>query len=485
MFHHPSVLPVSVLASAAALTVPDAASAAGFTQPRTISGQDSAYDYVLAAVAPTGRTAIVYEREIRVNRRSREQARLVLGPSPDRLSPPATLRLPGVSAGAKLSVTRLLARRDGGFVLCATAGKVQGCSIAPPGGGFGPLVKLPGAPTSLAAEVRPDGSVVLMRSTQVQTPDGMITGTTSRLSFLSSDGQLSPEREIPRSSDEQDYNGTLDRHTVLDDGTVVIAANGPDPKDKEGTVLGIRLLPPGAGAFGPIIAVPGTPSDNNIELIGGPTLTVAYRAGRGSDASQTKVVRRAADGTFSSELGIPGSGASAVERSSASASIVPLPSGELFAITTRTTTANGDFDCLNPVTGRVGSGPLAPLGKTVPDVRLSTRGQIAFDADAAVLDDGTVIAAWQNGVNEGGARRAEVAVRGPGATTFGPNQRLSSLILGDHPLLVSGGTHALLLWLAEPRGKATDWPVVASSLTKTGPYARQAPLAKHPGTACE
>lgn len=474
---------LSTLAVAAALVAPGGARAAAFGEPTTVSGRDDVAN-ARAVIAPDGRTAIVYSQEVRVGRRYRTVYRLATGPAPDRLGPATPLTIEGVVPSARIGVATLLARRDGAFVLCGAVGRTQGCAIAPPGGGFGRFIELPGPAQDLTAVARPDGSVVLIRSQTTTTSKGIITSTTTVVSTLSADGVLGPEQPLPRSRDEQSFNVNDLGAVALDDGTVAIQANLPAPGRRDGTQLGIRLMAPGATTFGPVVTVPGQPYDNNIDLLGGPLLTVTYLAnGSGLFAGEpfeVHAVRRRADGTFEPERVVPG------DRRGVSASVVPLPSGELFAVTTRTTTADGDQDCLNPVTGRIGSGTLVLPSARGVNRRLSTRGQIAFRGQGAALADGTVIAAWQNGVNASGVLRAEVAVRRPGASTFAPSQRLAPLI-DDYAgvQLVTGGNHAMLLWLAPPRRGSSASRLVVSALRASGPYARQAPLAKRPETACE
>ncbi|MDQ8045707.1 MAG: hypothetical protein AAGC46_13290 [Solirubrobacteraceae bacterium] len=468
---------------ALAVAVPGQAAAAGFAPPVRISGHDQVHGATTVAVAPTGRTMVLYDRERQVGQRDVVDARVVVGAAPDVLSRPAPLRVPGAPKGIRADSTQLFARQDGSFVLCLSTRTRQGCAVAPPTGGFGRFVRLPGTPKGMTALPRPDGSVVLLRSQVHERPGsaGIIDGTDLSVTVLGTDGRLGPEQVVSRSQDEQDYNGVPATTATAADGTIAIAANMPAVPGKLGRVrLGIRLLAPGADTFGPIVAVPAPLlDDNNIELLGGPAITVEYRTGDPFDQFDEHFVPRNADGTFAPTLELPGAVAGAVDGT-----VVTLPGGGLFAVTSRVTTGAEDQDCFNPVTGVVGSGALTPEGQRTPSTQLSTRGQIAWHERALALTDGTVIAAWHDGVNEAGDRRVEASVRTPGAPRFTTGQRLAPLLgYSGEPILAGAGPHAALVWPTSTAGHPDG--LVLSVYRTGGPYAKSAPLPKHPGTSCD
>lgn len=476
--HAPCAL--ATLAAFTSLAVPAAAQAGGFGAPQMISGRDDV-SYPTVVMTPTGRTAVRYTRRTEVRGRDRYSMRVALGPSPSQLGRPGPLRLPaGALPAARLEGASLFPRPDGGFLLCTVQGRTQGCSVAPGAGGFGPLIPLPGKPAGLSAVVRPDGTAVLLRSTQTER-NGTVTNRRTSVTILSADGRPGPERPLVRSEEELSYNPNSPELAVAGDGTVAIAANLHAQGTQYDTQLGIRVLPPGGDTFGPRLVVPGKPLDNNISLLSGPRITIAYGADRlegSSDDFDTRALQLLPDGTFGPTLALPGSDARDV-----SGTVLPLPDGQLFAVTSRTATADGDQDCLNPVLGVIGSGVLAPLGTANPSTQLSVPGQIAWHEQAVALADGTLIAAWHDGINAAGDRRVDTAVRTPGAANFSPSRRMPRILWYEEPVLAGGGNQATLAWLVEGKGNRTS--LVVSAYRTTAPYAKFVPLPKHPETSCD
>lgn len=476
--HLPRACGLSIIAAA---LVPAHGLAAGFSPPAKISGSDAA-SFPSVAIAPSGRTVVLYTADIGRNGRSREAQRIATGPTPDGLGRPVPLRIPGVPVRTRLSAGSLLARPDGSFVLCLNAGRTQGCSLIAPTGEIGRFNPLPRRKVGWSpAVVRPDGSTVLLRS--VRHGKNVITSTDLSSLVLGADGRPGPERPVVRSADEQAFNPNDPSAAVAADGTVAITANLPAVSGKvDRTRLGIRIMQPGSDAFGPVVTVPGVPSDNNISLLSGPTITVGYQAAQpGSyDQLDERYVPLRPDGTFGPTLALPGSGSGNV-----AGSVVPLSDGQLFAVTSRVGYDADDQDCFNPITGEIGAGPLAPAASPAPSARLSTPGQIAWHQQAVALSDGTVIAAWHDGVNTRGDRRVEASVRVPGAADFTKGQRLPGLLFADEPILVAGGGYAALLWSVDRRGQRFGGSLVMSTYRTLGPYAKSAPLARRPGTSCD
>ncbi|MDO9354138.1 MAG: hypothetical protein Q7T55_10610 [Solirubrobacteraceae bacterium] len=472
-----------------ALAIPASASAAGFGAPVKISGKDDLYTDPMAVMAPSGRTALLYGRGR--GQGTRLQYRLALGDSADRLSAPRTLTLPGTPAGARFLGAELLARTDGTFVLCLTritrTGKSQGCSIAPPGQSFGALATLPGPPTSLRAIARPDGTTVLLRTNTRSTPNSRVKQVSSTMLTLDASGRPGPERPFVRTKDEFDFNLSFSDErdaAVLTDGTIAIRANYPDPKDRDTTRLGIRLMAPGADAFGPIVPVPGILASNDIALVGGPVLTVSYRTTEAPGLNGPDVVRavqRRPDGTFGPTLTVPGPQPRSYEDY-LSAALGVQPDGGLFTVTARTEPDPDYPDCDFLVSGAVSTGAFTPVGQPGTEQVLSDPKQIALQPQAASLADGTAIAAWQEGLGESGLRRVVVAIRPAGATSFNRPRRLPQVTASPSLVtLLAAGEHAALVWQAEDR----DHSVVVSTLRSAPPYAAFVPPARHPGTSCE
>lgn len=489
-----SLRPLITLAAAAACggALPAVSEAAGFTESVVISGGDDA-SAPRAVIAPNGRTAVLWEREIKVGRRYRSQWRLAVGPNPGSVERAKTMTLAGATHGYESPAPFLIARPDGALVLCVRTGPTKGCAIAPPDGDFGPVTDVRAGKRGFSAVVRPDNSLVIVYASRDVTADGHVTGTQIATATLSPTGVLGAERALDRSKDEQAYNGAVEPF-VAADGTVAVQASLPVPTRRGRIQVGVRLMAPGTDAFGPVVAIPGAVQEyNDVRLTGGRQLTVAYSAPpEGSKKNASPVQRVLAlqpDASFSAPLLFPTTNTrlGGVAWGAIGGPIVALPNGGLFGISARSTTAEGDADCLNPVTGEIAAGPLGAAAASAQ--RLSTLGQVAVYPDAAALDDGTVIASWVDGAGEGsGAYRVEASVRTPGATAFSAGQRLPSIGNDTEHLLVSGGNTAALIWTTwrkTPGHSSRRQAVMLSRYAASGPVARQAALPKHPGTSCD
>lgn len=452
-----------------------------------VSGTDDASAPQLA-IAPNGRAAVVYDA---YTSRGGE-TRVAIGPSPDRIGPARTL--PGALASSGDVSPRLLARSDGGFVLCNSGHRYRRrnldvCAIAPPNGDFGePRVirSLPaGAEGGFSAVVRPDSSVVFLLTRTTQHADGTSIHTDSAVATMNAAGEVGPEQPFPREQSEIPYSSGTDL-AVADDGTVATSAlvSGAGP----GSRPGIRLMPPGSLAFGPVIPVSPDPFDYRMTITGGRQLIVQFvKAGTALGTRRVNEivpVNPAASvvpplvPAIAPPLTLPGTKVGY-------GAVAPLPGGGLFAATSTTRTEPGDSDCYNPVAGTVATGPLPPLGSRGAATRLSTRGQIALYPQVVALDDGTVITQWLDAADFDGSARVEAAVRAPGAALPARPQSLAPFaLLSGATALAAAGNHAAVVW-ETVGGPDRPGHVVVSTLRDAAPYAPQARLPKDPEAPCD
>ena len=485
-------LPV-VAGIAAVLAAPTGAAAAGFAQPVSASGRDDAYDPQVA-IAPNGRTAVLSKREVRRGRGWLTQYRAAIGPSPSELGPAKTVGAGwrAAASDATAPMAELLARPDGGFVACFSDYSrhqvaVEGCSIAQPTGEFGALDIVRRIPQygdhGMAATVLSDSSVVLLLTRTLSGADGPVVKTASSFITLGAGGDLRREHPINRTQLEQSYN-TATPIVATANGTIAIPAVAPLPGGRSGVRAAVRVKPPGADAFGRAIPVSDEPLKGSIWLGGRADLLVSFPTSpaEGGPSAQ-RVVSLAPDGSPGPALTLPGSQPADYLGAPVSP-VLELPGGELFAITGHVETDPEDSDCYNPVVGTVAAGlftqPGQPAATPAP---LSTKGQIALGPQGAVLDDGTVIAAWVNGANGYGQTRVEARIRAPGASAFGPSQPLAPLSKGEYFTLATGGDHAALAW--EIGGYGDPSRIVISDLRQVPPYAEGARLPRHPATNCD
>jgi hypothetical protein len=471
------------LALSAALLAPQTAGAAGFGQPTVISGHDviEGYERPAVAIAPSGRTAVLYDRHLRHGDRDTEQSRLIIARSPGELGPASTVDLGFAPT--------LLARPDGSFLLCTSTGSArlgltQGCRIAPPDGGFGPVHVLrtlaPKEQGDVRAVVRPDGSVVLIltRSHRINRV-GEYSPTVITVSAMSADGVFSPEQPLDDGASTSTSYLTGDAPVALADGTIVLSTYvGPGSKTRPA----IRWMPPDSTRFGPPIILRTEFLGDGPEVTGGSSPFVQFGISTSKYASEyypQRIQRLLPGGALGPAMTLPGAGADAETSGTA----LPLPGGDLLGITWFTATRNEDQDCLNPVVGSVSTGPLGTPDAPTTSTRLSPRNQIAINPNAAALADGTVIAVWEDAASTFGATRVQAAIRGPGAARFATAQSLPGF--GDQnygTTLVTGGSTAALLWPATGHGGKTH--LVLSALRTTGPYSARAPLPRHPAADC-
>lgn len=479
---------------AAATVAPSGAQAAAFGQPIKIAGNVET-DGIQMAIAPNGRTAVMFARDVSKGRRTRFGFRVAIGPSPDRLG--AGTKVPGVGDSSYVEGgPQLLARPDGGFVACyqddsrrATTTAV--CSTAPPTGGFGPptVVRRIARKDAggITAAMRADGTTVLLLTRLGAKINREKRRTYVGVSTLDAAGVVSPARETER-TDIGTYAVTTNTPLAVGpDGTVAIPA-GVEQKGKYVTnAPAIRLLAPGAEQFGPAIQVSpetlASPVDIHWSAAG---LVAQYTVeGRGgTDGYEQHFVRRAADGTFGPPLALPGAETNDY-RSTVSGTLAPLPGGDLLAIGGRVSSDEQDSDCFNPIAGTVAASALSPLDQTAAATSqpLSRRGQIALHPQAAVLGDGTVIASWENGANYYGGTRLAAAVRPTGATAFGAARALPYLTHEGGQVLAAGGNQAAIVWAA---GSPASRPnLMISTLRASGPYAKFTRLPTHPVTPCD
>lgn len=472
-----------VLAVLGVLALPAPAGAAGFSQPVVISGSDDARAPQVA-IAPNGRTAVLYARDVRRAGRWRTEYRAAIGPSPHQLGQPATVEA-GARADDGIARPTLVARADGGFAACfpdetSTKTAVIGCSVAPADGGFGPLRVLARGPRGDNASVRvaagPSGSLVALISRLPGEGDGRVAEESLTLLELEADGTVGPEASIATAETAaSDFTAPI---AVRADGTVVIAAS---------TVVAGRRVPavrqrlPGAAQFGPPVPIS---SEENVlgPRLSADGLTARFQTAdpKNPERSVTRVVQGQPDGSWGPTLALP----SVMGRRADWADLVPGSAGVPLAITSRTKTEPGDSDCYNQIWGVVHAGSVTPLG-SLPSAatRLSVPGQIALWPQGAATATGTQIAAWENAVSYQGYTRLEVRVRPAGAPAFLRSQVLPYLNLGGSVGLAAGGSEAALAWTAGGTGFRSQ--VVLSALQQAAPYANRARLPREPEAACD
>lgn len=468
------------------LLVPAAAGAAGFGAPAAVSGGDDAGEFQMV-IAPTGRTAVLYEREVRRGRRSRYEFRAAIGPSPDRLGAPFTVKA-GRRAASSDAYPTLLARPDGGFVACfpdlsERRATISGCSVAEPNGTFGALKVFDhfrrGDRAPLAAAMRPDGTTVLIGARPLGGPRARET----RVATLDPAGTMRILPSLIRRDDETDV-GSSTPIVATTDGTVAIPAVIHGNRRQGERRPAVRIMAPGTTAFGPVTAVGTERISYELDLASaGTSLMVRYVTdGAGDESYVQRLVRRAPDGSFSPPLAPPGS----QKRAMGSRYAIPfaLPSGEVLGITSYTQTREGDSDCFDPGFGQVSLGPLEPApGESASPTVLSASGQIALGPSAAAMADGTVIATWQDSSTDNASSRVEIAVRAPGATAFAAPQVMRRTIRFGAPLLAVGGDQAAVAWATELDESRSE--IVVASLRAQPPYAPQARRPSKPSADCD
>lgn len=440
------------------------ASAAGFTTPRAISPVRAAAGEPQVAVAPSGRTAVVWQQFDRQVLHGRYVASI--GAAPGRLGravPVAAIRRK-VDDGEDPT---LLALPGGGFALCFARTETRrrtsvGCTFASRSGGFGPFHVVSTRPSrevpALLAAPRPDGTLVVVTTRRVASARRAL-----RSAILRPSGTVRGARALA-TIESRPYD-VIDLATAAD-GTAAVSWTtlvGGVFSGHRAPVL--RLMARGTDRFGP--AVPfGAPAtiSSYVGVQGGRDLLVSYAGG---------VVRRRPDGTFEPPLELP-----RVGGEDADGSVAQLADGSLFGVGMAGRQGGDDCDAL--VRSAVGAGPLVPPGTRADAERLSVPRQIADGPLAETVRDGTVVAAW--GDRAGDPSRVEVAIRGARATSFGSPRPLPALAARSFAL-ATGGNEAVLAWLTGDRLMGPSH-VVVSHLVRKGPYAPAAPRPATPSAPC-
>lgn len=470
-------LPTALALATLAACAPGAAGAAeptgatggpAFGAPRAVSPRGGSVDSPQAAVAPGGRTTVLWRR---TGERSRDFAYVAaIGERAGALGRAAVVRA-GVRSARTVGGAQLLARPDGGFVACfgdnpRRGSAVVGCSIARPDGGFGPLrvverVRWQGRPT-IDAAVRSDGRTVVVSTHRVGGGRQAVRSTV-----------LSPAGRRLGVQDLGTVRG-IDRPSVAAGGDGTVAVGWSTGRvEGGGRVPTLRVMPPAATAFGaPVALAPEPTIGGNVVVHGGPALLVSYEPEASSGTPVQTRVAQLVPGT-----GAVLRGALPVEDDSV---VTQLLDGTPFGVVGRQVGA--ETDCSDVVSGRVDAGPLATPGTDWATAqRLSAPRQIALEPQAATMADGTVVATWRDAAGGDGRARIEAAVRPPGGP-FAPARALPLLSVRD-VALAAGGDQAVLAWVV---GSAPFGPshLVVSALRREPPYAAPAPLPRHPRASC-
>lgn len=472
---------ISVTAAAVA---PTAASASGFGAPIVVSGQDDARDPQVA-VAPNGRTAVLYSTEIRRRHRWIDTYSVAIGPSPTQLGP--ATRLNAASRATWDAPPQLMARPDGGFVVCVPNGRrtkvaVVGCTIAQPGGGFGPLQIVAQARRTaslhIAGAVRPDSSTLVLTTQTLRTAKSKPAQYRTSISTFGADGILHGGTSLDRTADELPLNSSPFTPTVTPDGTAAVPA--AITVDKNRQLPAVRLMPPGATQFGPPTAISSERLSDNLVLDGRAGLVATYWTQDRNGDGELRLTRLQG-GTWTPPLGQPRSQTDATWWTPTS-----LTGASPLAIGSATRTDPDDSDCFNQVFGEVSVAALTPVGgilKGTP-TRLSTPEQIADYPKIDALADGTVIANWQYAAGDASSSRVAVAIRPAGAPSFDAPQVFQlSGFFGWPTLLATGGNTAAIVW--EGPWRDVTHRVMISALRDAPPYATQGTLPRHPAAPCD
>lgn len=468
-------LSFTTLAVALALGTAPAAYAVGFGPVRSLSPATGIVDQIAVAVAPTGETAVMW----RQGGPDDFQFVAAIGRDAENLGPARPVE-PARGAASRAAGARLLARPAGGFVACFHAGDRRadafGCSFTDESGTFGPLRVVERRSfrddPSQQVAMRSDGKLAILLRHRVA-PGRLRLRTTT----LDDQGRLGPIRPLATV-----LRGGSASLATTDDGVTGVMLTEPRRRD-QGRIgrPSLRLTASGQDVFGAAKSFLPNGAAKPLEsarLDGGRELRMTASVLDDSIGGDL-IVRRRPNGAFSAPLRLPRPAPGFL-----GGTVVVPPGGTPFAITAAT--RESQTDCSDVSAGVVGSGPLVSrrtTSRTTTTQRLSKPGQIAFQPTAATLADGTVIAAWENGVTDGGDTRLEVAIRPSGATRFGPSQVLPELATWGMDL-AAGGDQAILAWMV---GDHVDGPshVVVSSLRQEPPYAPPAKLPRRPRMPCQ
>lgn len=454
---------------------PPAAHALGFGPVRSLSPATGNVDQLEVAVAPTGETALLWQR---LGPRGGTDFEFVaaIGPDPEQLGPPRPIQA-ATGPAFKAAAARLLARPDGGFVACFDGydGSTMtfGCAFTNGTGDFGPMRIIErrskrSFPFHKVA-MRTDGKLAVMLAHRV--PKGRLLLRTTTLDAEGVTGPLRPLATVGRQAQ-------FDLVT-LDDGTTAVSLATPRQRDPKGAWdLALRVTAPGQDTFGPprnLRHERTVQSGRGTALEGGRELRIHAID---FDDEQIDILRSRADGSFASPLRFP-----RVGRGLRWGPVVTLADGAPIAITQA---ERPNDECSYGGLGVIGSGPLIAAGGSRASrstERLSKPEQIAFNPLAATLADGTVIASWQNAASAAGSARVEAAIRPTGSSRFRRSQVLPRLAQWWEHQLAAGGEQAVLAWIV---GNPFDGSsrVVMSSLRRSPPYAAPARLSKRPTAPC-
>lgn len=449
--------------------------AAGFGAVRSMSPATGMVDQLSVAVAPTGETAVMWRQ---VGPKDGDfQFVAAIGPDAENLGPAQVVE-PTQGRPSRVAGVRLFARPHGGFAACFDGGDHRtsafGCSFTTQDYGFGPLQVIERrarrADPGYDLAMRPDGKLAVLLGHRVA------KSVRLRSTTLDDQGRRGSTRPFATVSPKAAV-----RLATTADGVTAVALAEPSRRDQG--FLGrpkLRLTAAGGEVFGKARSV--LPPDAvgslvSFSLDGGRELRITA-ADWDDSINGNVIVRRRANGSFAAPLRLPRPASGFL-----GGTVVAPPGRTPLAVTAAT--RESQSDCSNVSAGVVGSGTLlsSPTRSRSTTQRLSKPGQISFEPTAAALADGTVITAWENGVDDIGYTRLEVAVRPATATRFRPSQVLPELATSGKEL-ASGGDQAILAWLV---GDHIDGPahVVVSSLRQAPPYATPARLPKRPQMPCQ
>lgn len=452
--------------------------AAGFTAPQRLSATADWVDLDDIAVAPTGRTAVMW-RTADEGKRAKDWRYgewVALGPDAAHLGQQTKLAVP--TAYARDAFYKSLdAFPDGSFVACMQTDPrkgdaVAGCTFATPDGGFGPLrefnrVSWKVRPT-FEAFARPDGRVLLITT---QLAKGKKRTVSTRL--LDRDGHATTPQFLASVP-------TTRGVTVAATTDGLVAATWSPTDSIEGEPVSdqqLALLAPGAERFGSPRPL-ALPEATTVTLTGGRRIVLGSRTYY-RERPIERFATVSADGALSPFVETR----RFTKKGGLYTTVLPLLDGSLFGVSQSFLSA--PLDCDTHPFSEIGVGGLAPsTGTAVTGTRLSTPGQIAEYPSAVELADGTVIVGWGNASREGAEYRLETAVRAPGAQQFSAPQVLPGAV-SNWWTFRGGGNEALFVAkVAEGQPWESPQHLVVSAYTRSGPVAKAGKRPRHPSTSC-
>lgn len=471
----------AILAIAAIFPTTAGAADLGFGTPRVMTPAPGAAYEPSAAVAPNGRTVVLYAWSAK-RTGNRASWRALLGPDPDHLAGPVNIPL---SAAEEPQV---FAERDGTIVICETrtSGKAYTlvCTLAPPTGSFG-RPRTVARVTNSAASRRyghvpsfhvialGDGRLVVSTA---QTDDGrswrdeLAFAPAGTLDF----GASRPVADSGRGALTPLAGGGL-LFTDVVRARVRVAPLAPATLRSRRAVLTgtpgggrARVLAAGASAFAPPTAFPAPGSLDGVD------------AGPFGVAIRSYVYRRHATPQIRATV----QGPAGVGWTSP-APVRPVTDGFVFArvLLTReqeplaisSVRHESETDCGQQTLGRVAAGPLGSAHAEL----LSDKHQVANLVDARVMDDGTIVVFWTDSAR---TDRVEYATRPPAARRFSASHPLP--FTGARDLGVAGnGRRLIATWTTASSPGDPSRLIIATSRT-TPPYSPDAPRPSHPSAPC-